>query len=427
MFGDSRTYDAPGPTFTRAPPCALPTRITSPNGTMDLTYTCAGVKRQGDVIDVSSWGSDTYRDSASGDGEPTGGWTYRFVLRDHLNATRVVLADRFFDGRDFTYPTSLSGTFGAVPQVNEPELIEVADHYPFGLEHDLQRGPLGVDYRFGYTGQELERALELRWMDYGARWYDPGLGRFGQVDPLASEFAGWTPYHYVHNNPISLIDPSGMSAGPADDYGMFNSYGTGNFQHMLNNLDRPNYIGSNEMGDGVENEYVRDRNTGELRKISDVGGDEFDFIYDGEVNDDGSVSIDPSSLKVKAVAEKFVSDPTALSQRSNPTPGFQEVSSDYTSYNEWAMANPLSDPAGFKAGLQAVGVGAGVHGFVTRAKPNPRIAMVTFTVTSWITQAKNMTAYQNSLTHREKRAKAASGDRARQALKSYYGDEEGRH
>jgi len=24
------------------------------------------------------------------------------------------------------------------------------------------------------------------------------------VDPLAEDFPGWTPYHYVHNNPINL-------------------------------------------------------------------------------------------------------------------------------------------------------------------------------------------------------------------------------
>lgn len=40
---------------------------------------------------------------------------------------------------------------------------------------------------------------------------------FISVDPLAEEFMGWTPYHYVHNNPINMIDPTGMSAERYDD------------------------------------------------------------------------------------------------------------------------------------------------------------------------------------------------------------------
>ena len=33
-----------------------------------------------------------------------------------------------------------------------------------------------------------------------------------RVDPLASDFSSWTPYHYVHNNPLIHTDPTGMSA-----------------------------------------------------------------------------------------------------------------------------------------------------------------------------------------------------------------------
>ena len=54
--------------------------------------------------------------------------------------------------------------------------------------------------------------------DYGARWYDPAVGRFTTVDPLADQFPGWNPYHYVHNNPVRLTDPTGMSAEESDDW-----------------------------------------------------------------------------------------------------------------------------------------------------------------------------------------------------------------
>jgi hypothetical protein len=46
--------------------------------------------------------------------------------------------------------------------------------------------------------------------DYGARWYDPAIGRWTSVDPLAETMASWSPYNYVLGDPISLTDPTGM-------------------------------------------------------------------------------------------------------------------------------------------------------------------------------------------------------------------------
>ena len=45
--------------------------------------------------------------------------------------------------------------------------------------------------------------------------YDSVIGRFLQIDPLTDQFPGWTPYHYVHNNPLNLVDPTGMAAEEA--------------------------------------------------------------------------------------------------------------------------------------------------------------------------------------------------------------------
>lgn len=47
-----------------------------------------------------------------------------------------------------------------------------------------------------------------------SRMYDPALGRFWQVDPMADERNWLTPYNFVQNNPITRIDPTGM----LDDY-----------------------------------------------------------------------------------------------------------------------------------------------------------------------------------------------------------------
>jgi len=67
-----------------------------------------------------------------------------------------------------------------------------------------------TDYQYKYNGKELQDELNLNLYDYGARNYDPALGRWMNIDPLAHRYSSLTPYNYAANNPLFFIDIDGM-------------------------------------------------------------------------------------------------------------------------------------------------------------------------------------------------------------------------
>ena len=57
-----------------------------------------------------------------------------------------------------------------------------------------------------FNGKELDSETGLYY--YGARYYDPKVSIFVNVDPLVEKTM--QPYAYANNNPVMLIDPTGM-------------------------------------------------------------------------------------------------------------------------------------------------------------------------------------------------------------------------
>ncbi|GAA4321008.1 hypothetical protein GCM10023184_06480 [Flaviaesturariibacter amylovorans] len=63
-------------------------------------------------------------------------------------------------------------------------------------------------YRYGFNGKEDD--VETGLQDYGMRIYNPGLGRFLSVDPIAHAFPWNSPYSYAEGDPINYIDLDGL-------------------------------------------------------------------------------------------------------------------------------------------------------------------------------------------------------------------------
>jgi RHS repeat-associated protein len=66
-----------------------------------------------------------------------------------------------------------------------------------------------------YNGKE--QISTSRFYDYGARQYDPVIGRWLSVDPLAHLRSWVSPYNFVQNNPINRVDPDGALDAPIYD------------------------------------------------------------------------------------------------------------------------------------------------------------------------------------------------------------------
>ncbi|MCO6486852.1 MAG: RHS repeat-associated core domain-containing protein [Phaeodactylibacter sp.] len=64
--------------------------------------------------------------------------------------------------------------------------------------------------KYLYNGKELSADYEINLYEYGTRWYDPAVGRFTGVDPIAEEFPWVSTYNYAENEPVANIDLHGL-------------------------------------------------------------------------------------------------------------------------------------------------------------------------------------------------------------------------
>ena len=104
------------------------------------------------------------------------------------------------------------------------DVVERRDYLPYGSERLTDSAPNAPKTDHKFTGKELDSETGLYY--YGARYYDPVIGRFTSIDPLVLDEARMTnedllsilespqklnAYTYALNNPLRYLDPFGES------------------------------------------------------------------------------------------------------------------------------------------------------------------------------------------------------------------------
>ncbi|MCI5055781.1 MAG: RHS repeat-associated core domain-containing protein [Flavobacteriales bacterium] len=175
--------------------------------------------------------------------ESNNGFQYEYTLKDHLGNSRVMFSDLNNDEK-----------------IDDNEVLQKNDYYPFGMNMQKNYSQIGTENSYQYNSKEMISDLGLNMLDYGARWYDPSIARWHTIDPLAEEFTNWSPYNYVLNNPIRLIDPNGMAPD-----------------------DPPNGTWYSALEDGILT-YYYDANIHSREEFNELGLAEHGFQYENGVH-----------------------------------------------------------------------------------------------------------------------------------------------
>ena len=107
----------------------------------------------------------------------------------------------------------MSGNAEAHPVTGEGGNVIDGDLEIGGGTGGMELARPGASQPYRFLGNELYTSNSLGLYDFSARMYDPALGRFLSVDPMAEGYRHLSPYAYCAGNPAVYVDKDGQVIG----------------------------------------------------------------------------------------------------------------------------------------------------------------------------------------------------------------------
>lgn len=119
----------------------------------------------------------------------TTGSHYEFNYTDHLGNVRLAFRDNN----------------GRLEKVSETTFD------PFGVVLKGLHQKNISDNRWEMQGHEKDLTFGLNRVNFGARSYNPTIGRFDRIDQFSTKYDSFSPFQYGANNPVRFVDINGDS------------------------------------------------------------------------------------------------------------------------------------------------------------------------------------------------------------------------
>jgi len=190
------------PRWGMGAPIVLERKIATPGG-KQIEYVIGPKRRLGKKVNGVLQQGFLYQAGFSPVAELDGS---QKVVSVFVYASRIYVPDYMIKGsKTYRIITDHVGSVRLVVDVATGAVAQRLDYDPFGrVTQDTSPG----FQPFGFAGSLYDPDTGL--LRFGYRDYDPAVGRWTAKDPILFQAGQSNLYTYVWNNPINLIDPSGL-------------------------------------------------------------------------------------------------------------------------------------------------------------------------------------------------------------------------